>query len=386
MINHRRIGAFIIELIRFADDDDIKTFLINCSEDLVKENLFDVEKYFYKKKLLNYLFEYIYGFVEMKLPTLPPLIYEDNKFIRGLDLVEYPNFQKDVSSYTHLYLHLYALCECYKSYMILPKNKTTQKLKDTYKNTFNFISKIPVVTDKDRTKLLKMLIRSYSENKFYYYFYDNVLVKLTVETSRKNNKLDYTYKSTEYKLQDEDKITVILNNDNKKCGILKPKLIRQPSEMGVKEFIYTIITGDILKHISFQDAKNAHKQIVSVLNMIDREICKCCNPDVKNSKATKICNNCKELFNKLNELKSCIAEWEPNDFIDSIKEIDFKSYVYKVELNEQSDIDDLRRKRKKKLTSFINKLEKEINNSSSYNKLTTIVNQLKPLITICFGE
>ena len=49
MINHRRIGAFIIELIRFADDDDIKTFLINCSEDLVKENLFDVEKYFYKK-------------------------------------------------------------------------------------------------------------------------------------------------------------------------------------------------------------------------------------------------------------------------------------------------------------------------------------------------
>ena len=133
MINHRRIGAFIIELIRFADDDDIKTFLINCSEDLVKENLFDVEKYFYKKKLLNYLFEYIYGFVEMKLPTLPPLIYEDNKFIRGLDLVEYPNFQKDVSSYTHLYLHLYALCECYKSYMILPKNKTTQKLKDTYK-------------------------------------------------------------------------------------------------------------------------------------------------------------------------------------------------------------------------------------------------------------
>lgn len=115
MICNDRLGEFLIELITYADDKDIKTFLRNCSEDLItdKDNILeDTSIDFYKSKLLNYLFEYIYGFIELRLPILPPLIYEDGKLIRGLDIPRYQNFKKDISAYTHVYLHLYALCEC----------------------------------------------------------------------------------------------------------------------------------------------------------------------------------------------------------------------------------------------------------------------------------
>ena len=393
MICNDRLGEFLIELITYADDKDIKTFLRNCSEDLItdKDNILeDTSIDFYKSKLLNYLFEYIYGFIELRLPVLPPLIYEDGKLIRGLDIPRYQNFKKDISAYTHLYLHLYALCECYYSYQTLPKNKN-QNMQNVVEEHIDIIDtqpdKIAGITNKDKTKLLKMFIDSFSENKFYYYFYDNKLIKLEIEAKRKNNKLDYFYKSTAYTLQDAERSTFILNQDNKICGTLKQKLLRQISEISIIDFYQSIVaTGTILQHTSFQEIQQAHKHIVKALHTTDMKICKCCNPNVKNPKATKLCNNCKELFSKLNDLKLNIAEWEPNDYIDSIKEMDFKKYVYQVKLNEISDIVDLRKKRKKTLIKFINKLEKEIDNANNYNKLIDIINQLKPLIVKCFGE
>ena len=36
MINHERVSEFLIELIKFADEEDIKLLLTNCSEKLIK--------------------------------------------------------------------------------------------------------------------------------------------------------------------------------------------------------------------------------------------------------------------------------------------------------------------------------------------------------------
>ena len=324
MINHERIAEFLIELIRFADDDDILTFLNNCSDKLTKNADKDTcDIYYYKTWLINYLFEYIYGFIEYKIPFLPPLISENGKIKRGLPIAKYPNFDVSVSNYTHIYLHLFALCECYYSYkMVFGDEKKI--IKQLYKQAKKD-SKIGVITDKDRTKILHLLINCYSQNKFYYYFYGNSLIKLEIVTKRISHRTEYIYKPTKYKLQDKNGVTYIINKNQNVKMALKQYLTRNTNgEVDYNTVDFEQYFMYLLDDIDFQTIKSVHQQIIKAITPCKRNVyCKCCNPNFKNTKATAICDKCRKLFFELQQFVKSIDEHEVNDYIHSIKSYDF---------------------------------------------------------------
>ncbi|MCM1266220.1 MAG: hypothetical protein NC200_08490 [Candidatus Gastranaerophilales bacterium] len=392
MINHKRIADFLIELIRYADDSDIETFLRNCSakliEDTEKENC---DTYYYKTWLLNYLFEYVYGFIEPKIPSLPPLVYENGKLIRGLPIVEYPNFKTDVSNYTHLYLHLYALCECYYSYLMVFSNE--KKVIKQLIEKSNKDIKLGAITDKDRTKILNLLINSYTENKFYYYFYDNELVKLEIVSERVNHRLEDCYRITKYNLVDKDGVTYITSNNNVVYTALKQKLVRnQSGEVDFATVDFENYFAGLLNNIEFQEIKSIHKQIVKAITPIKREkYCKCCNPNGKNIR-NSLCTKCIDLLSELNKLKRMIDEDEVNDYIVSIKSLDFENVIFSIA---DKDIKSLRAKRQSKLNQIIDKLVAEVKIEQKenggdfkiyYDKLAKKIEVIKQMIIDSFDR
>ena len=92
------------------------------------------------------------------------MLFKDNKIIRVFPVAKYANNDINTSLYEDLYLHLYALCECYHSYqMIFPdEKKEIIKIANEYNKIFNENIKINTITYKDKTKLLHLLINSYT--------------------------------------------------------------------------------------------------------------------------------------------------------------------------------------------------------------------------------
>ncbi len=359
MINHERIGEFLFELIRYADDEDIKTFLGNCSPKLV-DNPAPCD---YKTLLMNYLFEYIYGFIEPKLPTLPPLVRENNKIIRGLPIAKFPNFNVDVSNYTHIYLHLYALCENYYSFVMLDRNE--KKLLCQLAEELDEKFELNIITDKDRTKILKLLIKSYADNKFYYYFYNDELIRLKIVQKQREHKLEYCYELAKYKLQDKENTTYIISSAHNVNTKLKQKLARKRDFVGAIDCEnFEKYLEPFFENISFQDIKTAHKQIVSAITPKKNTYCKCCNPNFKKPNSTKICDNCRNLLFELNQLNKSIDKNDVNDYIASIKSVDFKNFIYSIT---DTDIKKLRTRRRTELSKIINRLESEIKQEISEN-------------------
>ena len=322
MINHRRIGAFIIELIRFADDDDIKTFLENIFNDVDEAYKFaPLGSYYYKTTLINYLFMHIHYFIAGDLQEKDEFCPSAAGYI---DIV--------IRQHTPLYLHLYALCECYYSYgMSVTDNSSILKeiLKVTNKN-FSKNNKIANFTDKDRTKFLRLLINSYAENKFYYYFYYNRLTKVEIISNKasKNDKPHFSYKFNRYDLQDKDGVTYIVNKQKGTSFKLDKNFKRFPIKVDSDNFVEQFCNIFLVNYMSFQDSKKIHQQIVSVLKRKPRTVyCGCCNPNPKNYSLDNLCETCRELFFQLNNLKNNIDEYDPNLYIHSLKSKDFKQLI-----------------------------------------------------------
>ena len=385
MINYDRVAEFLIDLIKYADDEDIKIFLENCSDRLKATGIND-----YKTTLLNYLFEYIYGFIEPKLPTLPPLVYEDSKLIRGLPMLKYPNFNTSVSYYTDLYLHLYALCECYYSYPIFNAgDKNIKTITKEFSKIFSTENKINYVTDKSIKNLFKLLINSYTKNKFYYYFYDNTLTKVVITKRVKNRRPFYYLQTTNYQLVDKDNTTYIINSDKGIKKKLKKKLVRNTSgEIDFKDENFATNIQQLLVNVNPENVKAIHSDIVSAIT--EQHLCKCCGSkiDIKNKKG--LCENCKNLFKQLNSFCNGIDELEPNKIIFSFKNIKFEKLICKIGIKSKK-ITTIKNNRLARLNKEISRVEKEIskelkkgNNFDKYNILNNQITNIKVLIKECF--
>lgn len=395
MIHTDDISHFILELIKYADEEDIKLFLENCfSKDLKKDIKDD-----YRATMLQYLFEYIEVCTDKEIYTVASPqekeIYNlDFKFLKSAYYKPKDLIHKNM----RLYLHLYALCECYYSYGILLKEDklVIGKIIELINKYFNKNIGIHSITTKDRTKILKMLINSYAKNKFYYYFHDNELIKLEIIGKNVNSKREYEYKSTSFELQDREGTTFIINEAKKINIPLKQKLHRVIGDKKLSEicsdegFINGLLL--IVGHLSFQDVKSIHEQIIKAIKKKPRaKYCKYCNPNPKyNTNETK-CNNCNDLLFIFNSLKRKIDPYEPNEYILSVKDMDFEQIILDTKLTKNSNINKLRERRQNKLLKITKKLKKEINieitdksNNEYYESLATLVIKIEKCIAKSF--
>ena len=403
MINHKFMPNFIIDIIRYADDKDIKMLLSN-SKALSYQwySQYTSEKDVSKGRLLACLFDYIYEFIEPELFIEPDLIVEKCEIMEEFAIPAPQNLANCITNHKLLYLHLYALSECYHSYPVYFPNKHKNEL---YKfqqmfaeNGVNVI-KTKVLTGNDIKKLLHMFITSYTENGFYYYFYDNELVKLEIRKIATKKKTDYKYIKTVYNLKDTENTTYITNNDIDININLKQKLLREQREKFAKININTSDTNFIgafeylFGTYDFQDIKNIHSKIISVLKITPKEKCKCCNPDINNPKSTKICNNCKKLFKHFQELQSFIDEMTGSTYLYQLKNKNIREEVYKININSKAkDINELQKKRKNFFNNIIRKIKSESEKyklkdySSNYISIMTIIDNLENLVADIFDD
>ena len=117
------ISDFIIELIEYADEKDIKTF-IKFSPKGLNLNLNS-----YKALLIENLLGPLYTSFYYKLGYLHfQTRYKNEKYSTLQNHEEYLIYERVFKYFYPLYLHLYALCECYDSYKtIIVENKKIGK-------------------------------------------------------------------------------------------------------------------------------------------------------------------------------------------------------------------------------------------------------------------
>lgn len=356
MLKQDRIAEFIVTLITQADDEDIETFLRYSAKHLPKPNFCSKkDSNAYKITLIGYLFCYIYGYIEHHNHEIVDIVskWDDSLF---LEFVEYPNYLK---TYEPLYLHLYALCECYYSYKLLEATEkaSNQKfLNECDKSLVGEIGELTSVKNNSVKKLLNLLINSYKENKFYYFFYDDTLVKLTIHkcNNSSNNTEDeeeYTkpaakYEYTKFKLEDRGNKTYIIG-ENGLSESLGSSLIRiknientdaykkleEKKQLENSEDIDNIeegikfITKDLAQSYSYNEAKELHQKIVSILNRIPStspqkdKLCKKNNINGLKKKYEVILLN-------LQVLQKAIADDEPEVIIRKFKDIDFDKELF----------------------------------------------------------
>lgn len=116
MLQQDRIAEFITTLITHADDEDIKTFLGYCANKLPKRQFGYSNQ---KTLLIGYLFQYVYGYIENNAHEIVDIVSKWEDFL----FPEYLHYPNCLIHYEPLYLHLYALCECYYSYKMLNQHK-----------------------------------------------------------------------------------------------------------------------------------------------------------------------------------------------------------------------------------------------------------------------
>ena len=355
------IAEFVYELLQYANDSDIKTFLYECVGIKQLKIVSYEQENPYKKELLLKITEYFY--------------YK-----------EIANRKYISNEVRALYRHLYFLSRCYYSYIFFRNKKIFMK---------------NVITALDRKKFIKILIESYVKNKFYYYFDKNKssLIKIFI-LSNKSKKFDYD--DEPFILKDTNGKTHIINEERGK-NISLGKIL--PWNNVFYNSNFTNIDDKFINSIKyalygmdFQDIKDFHYKIISAISETYKENCICCNPDFNNLKTDPICINCENLLNKFEELKKYIEEEEPNLFIRRIRKQDFKNLILEIEHNKEKGISGLRKERKNKLNKIIDKLEKQIvkqaevnrvkqiKSYTNYKKLYELINDIKPLIIECFKD
>lgn len=393
MLQQDRIAEFITTLITHADDEDIKTFLGYFANKLPKPQ-FGYSNH--KTLLIGYLFQYIYGHIETNASEIVNIVSKWDDFI----LPEHLNYPNNLIHYEPLYLHLYALCECFYSYKMLnqsEKNLIQKILETTDKSLTKNIECPATVKNNSTTKLLKLLINSYKENGFYYFFYDDTLVKLTIHRCKKSlyneqseDEKEYEYPSAKYKytklkLEDRGNKTYITDgkNINESLGSY---LTRARHFNKDRESIKTLddvenLAKDLLKELTktsaYDTAKNLHKKIVTILKKIPskkpRKDKLCEEKNIKN-----LNNKYEVILKKLQKAQNLIIDDEPEEIIRAFKDIDFNEELFTnyagltiYELNSRN-----KEYLEKTLTDLLRCLEKA-DDECIYNKLELSLRDVK---------
>lgn len=390
------MGSFIIQFLAFGASRDIKKFLYNCSAKIITAQ--DIEKeqtelHYYQEMLLNYLHNYIY-FLDNELERLSTDALDDAPY----EPIKY----LDISTYRLIYLHLNALCQSYFTYNapLSDDKEKYKKIEKKFYKKYKQIVKIKYIEPIECTKILKFLIDNYYKNQFYYYANNGKIIRLKIKTKTKHNKPVYYYDKkefnivqygTKYYILDEDRDLKVEINKNfvESITYQLPCKDNTDKDEKIKKFEkdFKELFKNAMPQIDFQDITEAHKQIISILKEDEKEYCKCCNPNIKKPKATKLCSKCKELLNSLEMLKKYTEDWVSNDFIYSIAETDFKKMIYDISPTKYSEIQTLRNVRKNILNKFIRKLEREIehfNKSDEYKIVTAKIAEIKQLILNSF--
>ena len=329
-----KIGEFTIELLQYASDNDIKIFLQNCSKFLVhrKETEDMKAPSYYKKRLLNLLYEYIFAYCELKLHTKYLVVTEDNTQERqeeenykyhgnGIELV--------TKRLSPLYLHLYALCECYQSYKnFFLREEKSKRIDLTQIN-------------KNKRNIFNLLINNYTENKFYYSFDKKYITKYRIISEKIEKDEDKKIEEhTEYKYSIKKYPRKNFNIQQKETSTLKST-----------------------------EVKIIHDVIVKRLK---QDYCKWCYPNPTNT-TSNLCDRCIELSSEFKSLKENIRENEYNEYIASIRKINFNNIICNVKPIKNEDVKFLKAKRRIELYKIINnvetKIHEELNNTEESKTL-----------------
>lgn len=306
-----KIGEFTIELLQYANDDDIRVFLQNCSKHLVPRNETEDMKgnSYYKTRLLNYLYEYIFAFCEPKLNTVYSVLTDENtQEMQEIESYKYLGNGVDIvaKKLAPLYLHLYALCECYQSYIKFSHDEEHFQAIDLTR------------VNKNKRYILGLLINNYSENKFYYSFDRNEITRYRIVSEKVNEQTEYKYAINKFSSTD------------------------------------TLRTGNFA--FKFQEVKVIHDEIIEKLR---KQYCKWCNPNPTNT-TSNLCDKCTKLFSELKLLQASISKDDCSSYISSVKTLNFNNIICKVMPNKNEDTKILRAKRKGELNNIVNKLETEV--------------------------
>ena len=359
-MNYLAIAEFIIEFIQYADEADIRRFLKFLLQNKIplssEESMYDSN-------------------------------YFKNKFIELL--ISHPEHNQSILQ------HLEGLQYCYNSYKaIFNDDKKNMQRIDTKIAEYTSSEPInpPSITSKDKTKLIHVIIENCIKNGFYYFFYNDNLFKWDV-TLKKNNKIRYN--ETKYDLIDKVDGTHIVSKEHYVDYNLKYRLPRYDMQLDYllvhdkSKFITCLY--ELIRSEDFQKIKNIHNKIVEAIKVNKKDYCKCCNPIVNNSKLSKICDNCKNLFEEFNNLNSYLREWKQYEDEFGISKINYKNMIYNIKPDRMSNLKSLRIKRKAKLLNAINMVIKEINKETNSNeterksRIEESIDRLESLISKSFG-
>ncbi len=328
------LSEFILEFLEYIDDEHLKTFLsfFSSKKEMKKNKI--TSHYKYKAQLLYILMQR-----------------------KNIKLV---------------LCHLQGIFECYNSYKskIFTDKKFLNEINDLIKKHYNIsLNKIDILTDKDLTKLFGMIIDCYKDNKYYYSFSDDLLIKMEIREEHTNKKREYKLFSTLYDLEEKYGQTLIIQREkyiNDKLDIILPKNFNYNKDESYKDdskFIHNLIkTFDC---IGFQKIKRTHDKFMRVINNSIENYCLWCSPNPTKLGSRKLCNNCKNLDEEINyfknEILNCNNYNRINQYLLKVaEEIDFNELVLKTKINKPIMLKNMREKRKKSLEKIFNKADEEV--------------------------
>lgn len=302
---------FIVLIIKYADEKDIKTFFKNCSIDKGAENKKPdeiISPTYYKEALIYDLFNLgiiLHGYKTNNL--------SNENIIQNL---------QEEDNYKILLSHLFTLNGCIYTY---DRNMIVK----------NF------------AKVFHVLVESYAKYKFYYEICGSNLIVTT-----NNGRLYYniTLQDNKTVLTDEDTGRKIILN------ILIACYIRNLNDNKIYNLEQTV-----------SDFKKINRLIYEKLSeKTCSNFCAWCKPsNIKNAK--RKCNNCKNLAEELKELQQ-ITE------VTEIKNINFNQKLQEIKANDIKELKEKRKKYLKEIVkqanicnpeykSFLRRLKEAINKS-----------------------
>ena len=287
---------FLVILIKHANDEDIKQLLINSGvKNVEKSKISEQDTY---KSLLLELF--VCAEYNARKNAKFNIEKEQNKKIKDYE-------------YNLLFCHLISLCENYYTFAIKYKAGT-------------YI-----------TRVLHILIDSYTKNHFYYEYAGKIF--RTKEIVGSYLKLPHI-ETVEYKLVNESNKSKLINKETRKEIKLKyllPNVYKDKKDYVIQE----TITFEAFENINIDIIEALKKEVV---------VCSWCAPiDEYNVKLK--CDNCKNLLSALNNLKSKIED-------DKLKNVDFNNMIKAITLkNCKNDVNECRIQRKQALLKYIDKVK-----------------------------
>ncbi len=328
--NWQNLFHFLVLLIQFADDDDIGILLKNTNIDLSKSGINEHTKTenTYKEVML-----YLTSVSSFSVQKYLHYLKDEHNDLTKEDILKTIREMVKECQPIGLYQHLLALCENFYSY--------------------NF----KLRSNKDLTRIFKVLINNYTNFKFYYSFNKKKLFKIIFDDDT-NEDLFEISSYMKYK-------PYIISYKNNKTYLYNTEKGTEPS------IDLTLKTNSELCTLDY--FMTANEQITKALsNEGEMQNCNWCNPTPDGNTKGK-CDNCKNLLEELNKLKKQINDEDLNKW-------DFNAKIREISIEKCDDYLNLRYERKKILEKFLT----EVSNKTSVHKLT--IRQIKKLIKISFNK